>query len=110
MTQSEIEAAADVSALVVSAQAGDRDALDQLIAAHLPVIYGVVGRALGGHADVDDLVQDTMIKVMRGLPGLREPDRFRAWAITIAYRQGQRHLRDRGRTLPRVRDAPSELP
>ncbi|GAA4455498.1 sigma-70 family RNA polymerase sigma factor [Phytohabitans houttuyneae] len=110
MTQSEIEAAPGVTALVVRAQAGDRDALDALVAAHLPVIYGVVGRALGGHADVDDLVQDTMIKIMRGLPGLREPDRFRAWAITIAYRQVQRHLRDRRRTLLRVRDAPAELP
>jgi RNA polymerase sigma factor (sigma-70 family) len=110
MTQSEIEAAPDVAALVVRAQAGDRDALDQLIAAHLPVIYNVVGRALGGHADVDDLVQDTMIKVMRGLPGLREPDRFRAWAVTIAYRQVQRHLRDRRRSLLRVREAPAELP
>ncbi|MDQ7906244.1 sigma-70 family RNA polymerase sigma factor [Phytohabitans sp. ZYX-F-186] len=110
MTQSEIEAPPDVTALVVRAQAGDREALDQLVAAHLPVIYNVVGRALGGHADVDDLVQDTMIKVMRGLPGLREPDRFRAWAVTIAYRQVQRHLRDRRRSLLRVRAAPAELP
>ncbi|MGN9911571.1 sigma-70 family RNA polymerase sigma factor [Phytohabitans sp. LJ34] len=110
MTQSEIQAAPDVTALVIGAQAGDRDALDTLIATHLPVIYNVVGRALGGHADVDDLVQDTMIKVIRGLPGLREPDRFRAWAVTIAYRQVQRHLRDRRRSLLRVRDVPGELP
>jgi RNA polymerase sigma factor (sigma-70 family) len=110
MTQSEIEAAPDVTALVARAQAGDRVALDQLIATHLPVIYNVVGRALGGHADVDDLVQDTMIKVIRGLPGLREPDRFRAWAVTIAYRQVQRYLRDRRRSGLRVREAPPELP
>jgi pectate disaccharide-lyase len=110
MTQSEIEAAPDVAALVTRAQDGDRDALEQLIATHLPVIYNVVGRALGGHADVDDLVQDTMIKVMRGLPGLREPDRFRAWAVTIAYRQVQRYLRDRRRSVLRLREAPPELP
>ncbi|GAB3525554.1 RNA polymerase sigma factor [Phytohabitans suffuscus] len=110
MTQSEIEAAPDVTALVVRARAGDREALDRLVAGHLPVLYHVVGRALGGHADVDDLVQDTMIKIMRGLPGLREPDRFRAWAVTIAYRQVQRHLRDRRRSLLRLRDAPADLP
>jgi len=110
MTQSEIEAAPEVTALVLAARAGDRDALDQLMATHLPVIYSVVGRALGGHADVDDLVQDTMIKIMRGLPGLREPDRFRAWAITIAYRQVQLYLRHRQRGALRVREAPAELP
>lgn len=121
MTQSEIEAATtrsrgeipsagpDVAALVVRAQAGDREALDHLVAAHLPVIYHVVGRALGSHSDVDDLVQDTMIKIMRGLPGLREPGRFRSWAVTIAYRQVQRHMRDRKRALTRMRDSPTEI-
>ncbi|MFC0534113.1 sigma-70 family RNA polymerase sigma factor [Phytohabitans kaempferiae] len=110
MTQSEIEACPDVATLVAAAQAGDRAALDQLVAAHLPVIYTVVGRALNGHADVDDLVQDTMIKVMRGLPGLREPERFRSWAVAIAYRQVQQYLRERRRSRVRLHDAPPELP
>src|ERR1044071_3133132 len=62
--------------LVRAAQAGDRGALDDLLGAHLPLLYNVIGRALNGHADVDDLVQDTMVRVVRGLPALRDPARF----------------------------------
>jgi RNA polymerase sigma factor (sigma-70 family) len=79
--------------LVRQAQAGDRDALDRLVALHLPLIYNIVGRALNGDDEVDDLVQDTMIGIIRGLPELREPGRFRSWAVTIAYRRLQDHYR-----------------
>ncbi|WP_181805410.1 RNA polymerase sigma factor [Streptomyces shenzhenensis] len=89
----------DVVALVRAAQAGDRTAFADLVAAHLPVLYGFVGRALNGHADVDDVVQETVIDVMRGLRGLREPDRFRSWTIAIAHREVQAHLRRRAPEL-----------
>jgi RNA polymerase sigma factor (sigma-70 family) len=79
--------------LVRRAQAGDREALDRLVALHLPLIYNIVGRALNGADDVDDLVQDTMVGIIRGLPELREPSRFRSWAVTIAYRRMQEHYR-----------------
>lgn len=107
MTHSE---ALDVTALVRAAQAGSRDALDELVAAHLPVIYNVISRALNGHADVDDLVQETMVRVIGGLPGLRDPDRFRSWAVTIAYRQLHLYLRNRRKAMVRVEEAPPDVP
>jgi RNA polymerase sigma factor (sigma-70 family) len=111
MTQGSIEVAPDITALVLGAQAGDQRALSDLIAVHLPLIYNVVGRALNGHVDVDDLVQETILRVIRGLPGLRDPDRFRSWAVTIAYRQVQRYLRDRRKAMLRTHDAaPLDLP
>ncbi|GLY30434.1 sigma-70 family RNA polymerase sigma factor [Kineosporia sp. NBRC 101731] len=88
--------------LVLLAQAGDRAALDELVTTHLPLIYNVVGRALNGDSDVDDLVQDTMMGIIRGLPELREPGRFRSWAVTIAYRRMQEHYRQRYRTSYRT--------
>ncbi|HKS46821.1 MAG TPA: sigma-70 family RNA polymerase sigma factor [Amycolatopsis sp.] len=78
---------------VRAAQTGDRRALDELIAEFLPLTYNVVGRALDGHADVDDVVQETMLRVVRELPALRDPERFRSWLVTIAMRQ----VRDRWR-------------
>nr|WP_308121362.1 sigma-70 family RNA polymerase sigma factor [Actinoplanes bogorensis] len=89
------------------AQRGDVAARDSLISAHLPLIYNVIGRALDGHPDVDDLVQETMLRAIRGLGGLREADRFRSWLVAIAYRQIQLHLRAR-RTTP-VRTMPAAL-
>ncbi|MEH1129340.1 sigma-70 family RNA polymerase sigma factor [Micromonospora sp. CPCC 206061] len=107
MTHSE---ALNVTALVRAAQAGSKDALNELVAAHLPVVYNVISRALNGHADVDDLVQETMVRVIRGLPGLREPDRFRSWAVTIAYRQLHLYLRNRRKAMVRVAEAPPDVP
>jgi RNA polymerase sigma factor (sigma-70 family) len=107
MTHSE---APDVTVLVRAAQAGSRDALNELVATHLPVIYNVISRALNGHTDVDDVVQETMVRIIAGLPGLRDPDRFRSWAVTIAYRQLHLYLRNRRKAMVRVEDAPPDVP
>lgn len=78
-------------AVVVAARAGDQRALDLLIAECLPLVYNIVGRALDGHDDVDDVVQETMLRVVRGLGELRDPESFRSWLVAIAVRQ----VRDR---------------
>jgi RNA polymerase sigma factor (sigma-70 family) len=75
------------AALVVAAQSGDAHALDELVAACLPLVYSVVGRALGTRADVDDVVQETMLRALRDLSTLRTPESFRVWLVTIAIRQ-----------------------
>lgn len=81
------------SATVEAAREGDQVALDNLIAQCLPLVYNVVGRALDGHVDVDDVVQETMLRVVRGLDGLRDPASFRSWLVAIAIQQ----VRDRWR-------------
>ncbi|MER7926590.1 sigma-70 family RNA polymerase sigma factor [Streptomyces sp. NPDC096057] len=86
---------------IAAAQAGDRRALDELVAGWLPLVYNVVGRALNGHADVDDVVQETMLRAVDHLGSLRDPDSFRSWLVAIAMRQ----IRDRAR-----RSSPDRLP
>ncbi|MFG2825756.1 RNA polymerase sigma factor [Kitasatospora sp. NPDC048365] len=81
----------DRTDLVVAAQAGDEGAREELLAAHLPLVYNIVGRALSGHADVDDVVQETLLRVVRDLPALREPESFRSWLVSIALRQISTH-------------------
>ncbi|MFF4256168.1 RNA polymerase sigma factor [Streptomyces sp. NPDC001663] len=85
---------------IAAAQAGDRQALDDLVAGWLPLVYNVVGRALNGHADVDDVVQETMLRAVDNLGSLRDPDSFRSWLMAIAMRQ----IRDRAR-----RKSPQQL-
>ncbi|MFD4692425.1 sigma-70 family RNA polymerase sigma factor [Streptomyces sp. NPDC058463] len=83
----------DIPSLVHRARGGDTGAMEELLGVHLPLVYGIVGRALNGHPDVDDLVQDVMLRIVRALPSLREPERFRSWAVAIAYREIQQHQR-----------------
>src|ERR1700744_6679898 len=82
-------------ATVVAAQRGDRRALDALAAAYLPLIYNIVGRAMNGHPDVDDVVQETMFRAVRGVGELRDPAAFRSWLVAIAIRQVRDSYPDR---------------
>ncbi|MFD5625978.1 sigma-70 family RNA polymerase sigma factor [Streptomyces sp. NPDC127072] len=86
---------------VTAARAGDRQALDHLVAQCLPLVYNIVGRALNGHADVDDVVQETLLRMVRGLPELRDPSAFRSWLVAITIRQVR--TREHGRATARDR-------
>ena len=95
-------------ATVVAAQRGDRRAVDVLAAAYLPLVYNIVGRAMNGHPDVDDVVQETMLRAVRGIGELRDPAAFRSWLVAIAIRQVRDSYRDRLAQPPTVEsDAPS---
>ncbi|KDN87270.1 RNA polymerase sigma factor [Kitasatospora cheerisanensis] len=83
-----------MAALVGRAQHGDRQAVAELVGGHLPLVYNVVGRALSGHPDTDDVVQETMLRAVDGLPGLRDPAGFRSWLVAIAVNQVRRRFRD----------------
>jgi RNA polymerase sigma factor (sigma-70 family) len=73
--------------LVVAAQSGDRQAMEELLATHLPFVYTIVSRAMDGEPDADDVVQETMLRVVRELPQLHHPGSFRAWLAAITVRQ-----------------------
>ncbi|WP_225805371.1 sigma-70 family RNA polymerase sigma factor [Streptomyces sp. NK15101] len=85
------------TALVEAARAGDADARDALVRAHLPLVHDIVGRALDGHADTDDIVQETMVRALDGLTGLRDPSRFRSWLVAIAMNGVRRRWHERRR-------------
>ncbi|WP_246273861.1 sigma-70 family RNA polymerase sigma factor [Phytohabitans houttuyneae] len=101
------------TSLVAAAQAGDRQALDSLVGAYLPLVYAIVRRALDGRPDADDVVQETMLRVLRELRTLRSPESFRPWLVTIATRQVSTHLHrrqaeaDRSAALDEVTDPPA---
>ncbi|WP_427919410.1 sigma-70 family RNA polymerase sigma factor [Streptomyces sp. cg40] len=91
--------------VVTAACAGDRQALDHLLTQCLPLVYNIVGRALNGHADIDDVVQETLLRMVRGLPKLRDPSAFRSWLVAITIRQ----VRDREQARATDRDRRAHL-
>ncbi|MEU2245520.1 sigma-70 family RNA polymerase sigma factor [Streptomyces sp. NPDC019224] len=72
---------------VEAARDGEPGAVERLTAGVLPLVYNVVGRAAESDLDVDDIVQDTMVAVIRGLPDLRDTAKFRSWLVAITVRQ-----------------------
>jgi RNA polymerase sigma factor (sigma-70 family) len=87
------KADADEPSLVRAAQRGDQRARDTLVHRYLPLVYNIVGRALSGHPNIDDVVQETMLRVVRDLPALRNPESFRSWVGAIAVHQISTHRR-----------------
>lgn len=80
---------------ILAAQRGDLLALGAVLDGLLPF----VGRICGSIAlDAGpDATQETMIQVMRDLPGLRDPDALRGWVRRIATREAVRHAERRRR-------------
>ncbi|MEU1692701.1 sigma-70 family RNA polymerase sigma factor [Streptomyces hirsutus] len=68
-------------------------AQDELVSAHLPLVYNIVGRALNGHPDVEDVVQETMLRALGSLGSLKDPGSFRSWLVAITMNQIRRHWR-----------------
>ncbi|MFD4029632.1 sigma-70 family RNA polymerase sigma factor [Streptomyces sp. NPDC058637] len=94
------------SALIKAAQKGDQQARDRLVASYLPLVYNIVGRALNGHADVDDVVQESVLRMLRGLPSLRTPGSFRSWFVAITMNEIRGHRR--GRRAGEISTDPTE--
>ena len=90
------------SHLVARARAGDRDALADLARSSLPLVYTVVRRALGADPAVDDVVQDVLVRMLRQLPQLRTPERFRSWLVAITLHRIGTHLKRAGVAVART--------
>ncbi|TWU58552.1 ECF RNA polymerase sigma factor SigH [Rubripirellula tenax] len=73
--------------LVLRAQAGDRDAADSLLRVHQDELFGYLMKTLGDRSDAEDVLQTTLLQVVRKIRWLREPLRFRSWMFCIASRQ-----------------------
>ncbi|MDI1464663.1 sigma-70 family RNA polymerase sigma factor [Catellatospora sp. KI3] len=79
--------------LVIRCRLGERDALARLVRQwHEPVLVYV--RRMLGPAHAEDVAQEVWLAVLRGLPRLRQPERFTPWLYTIARRVVVNRLRE----------------
>ena len=81
--------------LVLRAQSGDRDAFDQLLRDIAPPLLRYVTRVTADAALAEDVVQETLIAIVRKISWLNDTSLFRAWAYRIASREAFRALRTR---------------
>jgi RNA polymerase sigma-70 factor (ECF subfamily) len=96
--------------LVLRAQAGDRAALEALLAHADTLLRPFATLMLRDTDAVDDVLQDALLIVYRKLGTLREPRAFAAWARRIAGREIFRALRGQ-RAYDQVHDPlPPDFP
>ncbi len=96
--------ARDQTFRVLRAQAGDREALDELLRSVQAPLYRYVRGLVGDPHLAEDVLQDVFVLVCRKLKWLREPSLFRPWAYRIASRRALRVLQGERRRAGRPMD------
>ena len=81
--------------LVLRCQLGEREAFEPLIAKWHPLLWRYAVRLTNDADAAADVVQEVWLRVLRGLPALRDATRFRAWLFGIARRVLMDRLRVR---------------
>jgi RNA polymerase sigma-70 factor (ECF subfamily) len=86
------------SVLILRCQTGDREALAELIGRYYRRLRYFIGHLAEGPEMIDDVLQDTWLRVIGKLGALRNAESFAAWLYRIARNTAYEHLRRRGRT------------
>ncbi len=87
-------------AWVERAQRGDPEALGWLVRTHGPRLQRMFLRVFGPRDDLEDLVQNTFLELLKALPGFRQESTFSTFLTGIGVRVGRRALRP-GRVIQR---------
>lgn len=80
-------------ALLDAAAGGDRHAAEQLLRALLPRVRNLVRYFVRGDAEVDDLAQESLVTILRGLSTYRGEGQVTSWSDRIVVRTVFAHLR-----------------
>ena len=88
------------TALVRSAQHGDRNAFSELVHIHARGVFNVVYRMCGDELIAEDAAQETFIRAWQNLSSYRPQTPLRNWLYRIAFNAGMDMLRKEKRILP----------
>jgi len=87
--------------LVQRARAGDRAAIDRLIAQHYGRILKMLIRYVRDPSDAEDIAQEAFLKAFRSMRAFRGDAAFHTWMYRIAINVAKNHRAARTRTLER---------
>ena len=96
--------------LAVRCQLGEAAAFDDLIARWHGPLWGFVRSLSGDDEAAREILQDVWVRVIRGIPRLRDGSKLRAWLFGIARRTVMDRLRDQYARSPPVDVDVDEIP
>ena len=73
--------------------AGDRLGVERLVLRHQPAVSRLLWRFVRTRHDLDDLVQETFLRMVRALPSWRAQQPFGHWVLRIATNVGRDYFR-----------------
>ena len=79
---------------------GDRESFKDLVQRHAAPLWSTIRASLGNAEDAREVFQETWMRAFERLATLRDPERLRAWLVSIALNQvRQRQRRAAGLAL-----------
>jgi RNA polymerase sigma-70 factor (ECF subfamily) len=91
----------ELRALVERAQAGEREALEELYLIHFDRIYSYLHMTVGNRHDAEDLTTQTFLKMLESIGRFRwQSVPFSAWLFRIAHNLAMDHFRAGRRWQP----------
>lgn len=92
---------AQVRKLVERAQAGEREAVEELYLIHFDRIYSYLHMTVGNRHDAEDLTTQTFLKMLESIGRFRwQAAPFSAWLFRIAHNLSMDHFRANRRWQP----------
>jgi RNA polymerase sigma-70 factor (ECF subfamily) len=89
----QVRAGDPAPAVIEACRRGDRNALDQVLRSQAPAIERLLFRMLGPDAELEDLLQTTLIAAVHSFPRYRGEASVRTWLARIAVNVVRQHLR-----------------
>src|SRR5690242_4848766 len=89
--------------LLEALQREDQESWHLLIEIYRPFLLGILRGHGTPNQDIDDLIQDVLVVLVRELPQFQHsgrPGAFRAWLRSVAANRLRSYWRSRGRTVP----------
>jgi RNA polymerase sigma-70 factor, ECF subfamily len=89
----------DESALVAELRSGSEQAFAYLLGVYQNPVYNMVVHMVQNESDAADVLQETFVKVFRGIRQFHEESSLKTWIYRIALREALNFRRSRGRRL-----------
>jgi len=106
-----VETSQDADAeLVAQAQCGNLEAFEELVRRHTQLIYRVLIAILGGAADAQDVMQDTLLSAFRHIGGFQGRSKFSTWLVSIARHPAVQRLQPARQPSSLCRSSPPANP
>ncbi len=87
-----------LTAVVVAAQHGDKTSMNRLAEEAEQRVYAYINRLTLDHDLTEELLQQTLLKMVESLKDLREPELFWPWLFRTALGKVQHHYRAQGQS------------
>jgi RNA polymerase sigma-70 factor, ECF subfamily len=89
----------DESALLSALRSGDQEAWRSCLQANLPALIGYASRMTGDRASAEEVVQEALVTVYRGLDSFEGRCSLRSWMFRAVRSRALDELRRRGRVV-----------